>query len=147
MSRGRQKDVIAIIPPGNTTLDKLCPDLVNWPELWAIEHDDVAIGRRIVDFIRPFLIDLLQHALTDKTLARHRDHLQMLGGEIIRRRHDPLELAKQPVDELLLNLIEEDGGPLIWPRITESAQNAFDSTCRKLYRFTRRHAQWPVGRG
>lgn len=135
MSRHRQKDEITIIPARSTTLNKLCPDLVNWPELWAIEHDDVAIGQRIVDSIRPFLIDILQHALADKTLARHRDHLQMLGGEIICRRHDHPELAKQPVDELLLNLIEEDGGPLIWPRITESAQNAFDSTCRKLYRF------------
>lgn len=147
MNRRRQKDEIAIIPAGSITLDKLCPDLVNWPELWAIEHDDVAIGRRIVDTIRPFLMDLLEHALAHKTLARHRDHLQMLGGEIIRRRHNDPDLAKQPVDELLLNLIEDDGGPLIWPRITESAQNAFDSTCRKLYRFGRRQAAWPVGRG
>jgi hypothetical protein len=33
------------------------------------------------------------------------------------------------------DLIEEDGGgTLIWPRITESVQNSFDATCRKLYR-------------
>ena len=34
---------------------------------------------------------------------------------------------------MLMNFIEEEGGPLIWPSITESAQNAFDATCRKLY--------------
>ena len=59
----------------------------------------------------------------------------MLGGEIIRRRQDDPDLAKQPAPELLFNLVEEDGGPLIWPSITESTQNAFDATCRKLYRF------------
>jgi hypothetical protein len=32
-------------------------------------------------------------------------------------------------------LVEEDGGPLIWPRISETELNAIDATCRKLYRF------------
>lgn len=124
-----------IIPARRITRDKLCTDLASWPDLWALEHSDVAIGQRIVESIQPFLIDLLQQGLVDKTLTRHRDHLQMLGGEIIRRRHNDPDLAKQPVRNLLLNLVEEEGGPLIWPRITESAQNAFDATCRKLHRF------------
>jgi hypothetical protein len=124
-----------IIWPGSATLDKLCPDLANWPELWAVEHSDVAIGQRIIESIQPFLLDLLEQGLADKTLARHRDHLEMLGGEIIHRRHNNPDLAKQPVGDLLFNLVDDDGGPLIWPRITESAQNAFDATCRKLYSF------------
>jgi hypothetical protein len=68
-------------------------------------------------------------------LRRHRDHIRMLGGEIIRRRHDDPDLCKQSIKNLLFHLIEEEGGPLIWPRITESEQNSFDATCRKLYRF------------
>lgn len=124
-----------IIPARRTILDKLRMDLASWPALWAIEHSDVAIGQCVVESIQPFLIDLLQQGLADKTLARHRDHLQMLGGEIIRRRQDNPELAKQSAPELLFNLVDEEGGPLIWPGITESAQNAFDATCRKLYRF------------
>jgi len=36
---------------------------------------------------------------------------------------------------VLLNCLEEDGGPLIYPRITEAQQRSFDATCRKLYRF------------
>ena len=85
--------------------------------------------------MRPFVLDLLQHGLADKTLVRHRDHLEMLGGEIIRRRYDDPDLAKKSVGELLAHLIDDEGGPLIWPRITESAQNAFDATCRKPYAF------------
>jgi hypothetical protein len=124
-----------IIPARSAEIDKLCADLANWPNVWAIEHSDLAVSQCIIELIQPFLIDLLQQGLVDKTLARHRDHLQMLGGEIIRRRHDDPDLAKQYVGDLLLNLVEDDGGPLIWPRITESAQNAFDATCRKLHRF------------
>ncbi len=124
-----------IIPVRSTTLDKLCMDLANWPQLWAIEPSDVAIGQCIIESIQPFLIDLLQQGLADKTITRHLDHLQMLGGEIIRRRQNDSDLTKQLASDVLFNLIEEDGGPLIWPSITESAQNAFDATCRKLYRF------------
>ena len=29
------------------------------------------------------------------------------------------------------------GGPLMWPRISESEQNSLDTTCRKLNRFLR----------
>ncbi|MGF7134555.1 hypothetical protein P3T40_006059, partial [Paraburkholderia sp. EB58] len=43
-----------------------------------------------------------------------------------------------PVATLLDKLIEEDGGPLIWPAISESAQNSFDATCRKLYQYLNR---------
>ncbi len=135
VSQRRRIDNNSIIAAEAPTLEQLCPDLASWPELWKVEDSDIAIGQRIVALIQPFLLDLLQHGLAHNTLARHRDHIQMLGGEIIRRRHDDAELAKQPVQDLLFNLIEDDGGPLIWPRITESAQNSFDATCRKLYRF------------
>lgn len=134
-AKRRRVDNGPIIPAAAATLEQLCPDLANWPKAWGYEPDDIAIGQRIIEFIEPFLIDLLQHGLADKTLTRHRDHIWMLGGEVIRRRHDDPDLAKRPVQDLLRDLIEEDGGPLIWPRIAESEQNAFDATCRKLYRF------------
>ena len=121
----------------SAALERLCPDLANWPLSWQVAKDDVIIGQCIIEILKPFLHELLRQHLADRTLDRHRDHLWMLGGEIIRRRHDDPELCKQPVKTLLLNLIEEEGGPLIWPRISESQQNAFDATCRKLYRFLR----------
>lgn len=116
-------------------LDRLCPDLAEWPRSWQVEDSDVIVGQNIVELIKPFLVDLLRQGLAGKTLARHRDHAWLLGGEMIRRRHDDPALCKQPVKTLLYNLIEEEGGPLIWPRISESEQKSFDATCRKLYRF------------
>jgi hypothetical protein len=68
-------------------------------------------------------------------LHRHRDHLWLLGGELIRRRYDDRKLKKMPVGKAIAELIEEQRGPLIWPRITEAEQNSFDATCRKLYKF------------
>jgi len=44
------------------------------------------------------------------------------------------------IDTLIRDMIEEDGGPLLWPRDSESEQNALDATCRKLYRFLNRPA-------
>jgi hypothetical protein len=43
-------------------------------------------------------------------------------------------LRKVAAEQLVLNVIYEDGGPLIhngW----EDEQRSFDSTCRKFYRF------------
>jgi len=116
-------------------LDRLCPDLAQWPRAWRVEASDIIVGQDLVEHLKPFLHDLLRQGLADKTLARHRDHVSKLGGEIIRRRHDDETLYEQSAETLLLNFIEEDGGPLIWPRISESEQRSFDATCRKLYRF------------
>jgi len=116
-------------------LDQLCPDLANWPQSGSYEPADIAPGQRIVDYFKPFLLNLLDQGLATKTLHRHRDHLWVLGGEVIRRRHDDAHLRKRAVEKAVYELLEDDGGPLIWPRITESAQRSFDATCRKLYRY------------
>ena len=119
----------------STTLAEYCPDLAQWPQRWQFDEQDIAAGQRIVEFLTPFLLHLLNERLAIKTLHRHRDHLWMLGGELIRRRYEDVKLKKMPVGKAIAELIEEEGGPLIWPRITEAEQNSFDATCRKLHKF------------
>jgi hypothetical protein len=114
---------------------KACPDLEEWPMRWQSGDSDIAPGRAIVEIFKPFLLDLLQRKIAKRSFNQHRDHLWMLGGEIIRRRLDDPDLKRLPIKKLVDELIEDEGGPLIWPRITEAEQNAFDATCRKLYRF------------
>ena len=116
-------------------LAKLCPDLGSWPQSWRADQADIPVGERIVECFKPFLLNLLEHALATKTLQRHRDHLWMLGGEIIRRCQEEPSLKRKSGKTLLLELIDDDCGPLIWPRISEQQQNHFDATCRKLYQF------------
>ncbi len=118
-----------------TSLAQYCPDLAQWPQRWQFDEHDIAPGQRIVEFLTPFLLHLIEEGLATKALHRHRDHLWMLGGELIRRRYEDDKLKKMPVDKAIAALIEEEGGPLIWPRITEAEQNSFDATCRKLYKY------------
>ena len=116
-------------------LATLCPDLDNWPHTWRYQQCDIALGEGLLVCFRAFLLHLLDQDLATKTLRRHRDHLWMLGGEIIRRSQEEPTLAHKPTETLLLRFVDDDCGPLIWPRISEQQQNAFDATCRKLYQF------------
>ena len=127
--------------PQAAALAKYCPDLEQWPQRWHGEDCDIPVGQAIVEFFKPFLLHMLDEDLATKTLRRHRDHLWLLGGELIRRRYDDAKLTKMSVDNAIAELIEEEGGPLIWPRITEAEQNAFDATCRKLHKSSRKPAR------
>jgi len=95
------------------------------------------VGQQIVQVLTPFLLHLLDQGLAKATVRRHRDNLWSLGGELIRCRYDDDELARHDVKDAIRQLIERDGGPLMWPRITESEQDSLDATCRKLNRFMR----------
>ena len=138
MSSQRQKRGKDQIIADQTPAQRLAPyypDLENWARSWCCEERDLVPGQRIVEFFKPFLLHLLAQGLAAKTVRRHYDHLWMLGGEVIRRRQERSHLRRLPVEKATLALLEDDGGPLIWPRISELEQNSFDATCRKLYRY------------
>lgn len=116
-------------------LATFCPDLHEWPHRWRIDDDDLEFGRALVDAFTPFLRTLLRSELSQKARARHRDHLWMLGGELIRRLYDEPQLRAQPPEAVIRQYIDDEGGPLIYPSITEAKQRSFDATCRKLHRF------------
>lgn len=126
--------------PATVSLASDCPDLGEWPASWEIDAGDLVIGASIVDLLKPFLIDLLAQGLARKTFVRHRDNIWLLGGEMIRRRYEDAACATLTVKALLTALVAEDGGPFVGSSISESEQDAFDATCRKLYRFMNRDA-------
>ena len=135
--KSQEMNKVAIVskkePPH--TLLEYCPDLDGWAKSWSYEESDLAPGHLIVAFFKPFLLHLLAQGLATRTLRRHRDHLWTLGGEVIRCRQEEPQLCRLPVEKVTYSLLEEDGGPLIWPRITEQEQDSFDATCRKFYSF------------
>jgi hypothetical protein len=110
-------------------------DLDDWPRSWHVDPADIPVGKQIVQVLTPLLLHLLDQGLAKTTLRRHRDNLWTLGGELIRLRYDDDELARKNVKDALRQLIEDDGGPLMWPRITEPEQDSLDATCRKFKRF------------
>ena len=118
-------------------LRQAVPDLDDWPRSWHVDPADILVGQQIVQVLTPFLLHLLDQGLAKASLRRHRDNLWTLGGELIRCRYDDDELARKNVKHALRQLIAGDGGPLMWPRITEPEQDSLDATCRKLNRFWR----------
>lgn len=72
-------EIVADKDTAHALLD-YCPDIKDWPKLWSYEKSDLASGRRIVEFFKPFLLHLLSKKLVSSTLHRHRNHLWMLGG-------------------------------------------------------------------
>ena len=139
-SRGSAEGASILTPHDAQRLGQACPDLHEWPRSWHVEPADIAIGQQIVAVLTPFLLHLLDQGLAKTTVRRHRDNLWSLGGELIRCRYDDDQLARLDIKDALRQLVGGDGGPLIWPRITESEQDSLDATCRKLNRFMRESA-------
>jgi hypothetical protein len=131
---------ISLDPQHAQRLRQAVPDLDDWPRSWHVEPADIPVGQQIVEVLTPFLLHLLDQGLAKATMRRHRDNLWTLGGELIRCRYDDDELANTHVKDALRQLIEGDGGPLMWPRISEPEQDSLDTTCRKLDRFWRESA-------
>jgi hypothetical protein len=110
-------------------------DVDGWPHCWRVEAADLRRGEQLLDIFKPFLFWLLDQGLSRKTLRLHRDHLCDLGGELIRQLNLHPKSRRQPTASVLLESLDDEGGPLIYPRKSEPEQRSFDSTCKKLHCF------------
>ncbi len=106
----------------------------DWPESWSVRPTDVPVGRAFVALMRNFLSQLLVQGLSRKTVRRHLHSLWAIGGEIIRDINDDDNLRRKPPRQLLLQAVEHSEAPLVHGA-TESDQQSFDATARKLRRF------------
>jgi hypothetical protein len=77
------------------------------------EERDLSHGEQMVECFKPFLRHLLSAGLSRKTLQLHRDNLWLLGGEIISDLHKEPRLRKRPTDQVVLAVLNDEGGPLI----------------------------------
>jgi hypothetical protein len=117
------------------TFEENYTDIDHWPLRWRVEPEDLRPGERMLDVFKLFLFDLLSQGLARKTLRLHRDHVCALGGQIIRQLNMNPQMRKRPIVRVLTEALGEDGGPLLYPRRSETDQRSFNSTCRKLHRF------------
>jgi hypothetical protein len=127
-------DSLPLTPAALLPYCRDCRDLSEWPERWMGEEKDLPPGRRLVECFMPFLLHLAGSGLSKRTIQNHVDNMWLLGGEIIRDLNEDPSLRKVAAEQLIRNVIHEDGGPLIhngW----EDEQRSFDSTCRKFHRF------------
>jgi hypothetical protein len=97
---------------------------------------DLPPGENLVACFRPFLEEIVASDLSPKTVQKHVDNLWALGGAIIRDLHEDPSLRRKPIEQILADRIDDEGGPLVYAMESEEdQQRAFDSTCRKLHRF------------
>jgi len=103
---------------------------------------DLPPGEKLVACFRPFLEELVTSDLSPRTIQKHVDNLWMLGGEIIRDLHENSSLRRKPIEQILADRIDEEGGPLVYAMESEEGQQrSFDSTCKKLNRFLRQSSR------
>ena len=130
-----RRDSLAAQQAAADPLQIYCPDLDQWPRSWAYEERDIPPGLRIVEYLKPFLRELLSRHLSRQTLRQHRDNIWALGGEVISRLQIDSDLRRRPIEQVVRNLIGDDGGPLLSHGQSEAEQRSFDATCRKFFRF------------
>lgn len=115
-------------------IEKLWADFHEWPERWKGVDKDVPYGKGIIEIYKPFVEELLSH-YSKSTVNRHLNNLWLLGGELIRSINmDPEDRGKTPM-ELLLDNIDETGGPYCRHLDSEEQMRAYEATCRKLFKF------------
>jgi hypothetical protein len=123
-------------PAAADPLQTYCPDLDQWPRSWPYEAGDIPSGRRmVVACFQPFLRHLLGLHLSRKTLRQHRDNIWALGGEVISRLQMDSGLRQHPIEQVLRDLVSDDGGPLLSHGQSEAGQRSFNATCRRFSRF------------
>jgi len=111
-----------------------CRDLPEWPERWMGEEKDLPSGRKLVECLTPFPLELAVSGLSKRTIQRHGDNIRIHGGEIIRDLNEESPPRQVAAERLIAMAISQHGGPPIhngW----EDEQRSFDFTCRKFHRF------------
>jgi hypothetical protein len=102
--------------------------------------EDIDLGNTILQEFVPFIEHLVNKNLARSTIKKYMSNLGVLGSEIIRRIHENGNQRKWPVKKILLNYLDDEGGPLpyCWnpDEFTEQRYiTAYDSTCRIFYKF------------
>jgi len=125
----------AVPPHSAPDLSHYVKDTEEWPESWMIDRPDLATGQAILAVLEPFIQHLVHQGLSRRTLKHHIDNLWALGGEIISKVNSDPSRREQCATSLVLDAIDEEGGPLLSDALGPDDQKSFDTTCRKLYRF------------
>lgn len=120
---------------GADLLLKYCKDINDWPDKWEIDELDIEIGKAIVEQFKLFLIEKIEEGRTKKTIKMYVLYLWVLGGELISRINENETEHSLSARELILQYIDESGGPY-WRHANDESDHArYDSICKQLFKF------------
>lgn len=137
MNRRKEETRPTALDPRSDALEDEVLDIDPWPHAWRVESQDPPPGQLMLDIFKVFLLHQVRLGRARKTLRLHRDHLFILGGQLIRLLHENPSLRQRGIVRVLAESIDDEGGPIIYPPLTESEQRSFESTCKLLHRFMR----------
>ena len=115
--------------------DAILADMDGWPEKLQGMPSDIDVGRRLIEGMRPFAVSLMNEGLAAGTVHRHLNGLWLLDGHIVATAQRDAGLRWMSSSEMLLRLVDPEGGPVCRHVSTEDEQRRFDATCRKLHGF------------
>lgn len=114
---------------------KIIEEINGWVKSWMIETEDIHIGGELEEVFKAFMLSPEITKLTDRTVKKHLENLFILGGQIISNINIDNDLRRKNGIDLLMESIDEDGGPYTSHIESESELRSFDATCKKLYKF------------
>lgn len=109
-----------------------------WPKSWSYDRASEEFGERLLTVMMPFIEAVLVQGYTKRTIDRYLEYLFLLGGEMVSMMAVDEEYERD-AGEVLLENIDDEGGPLCRHLHSDVQQNQYDATCRKLYRFMEKH--------
>lgn len=121
-------------PTGTALVKQYCKDIDEWPDNWAISDSDIRIGKAILEQFKLLLADRIQKGRAKTTINRYAGYLAALGGELISRINYDDCLRKLSARKLILEYVDENGGPLWRHAYDELDHSRYDSVCRALYK-------------
>ena len=114
---------------------KMLKALDEWPDSWTMQEKDKELGEELVKIFRELLLALHLQGLAQRTIDRHCSNLWILGGEAVREWNTPTLSRDASALQLLQDIVSEEGGPLLRGQLVEGESQAFDATCRRLFRY------------
>ena len=114
-----------------------CPDRTSslmGTQRWSYEPRDIPPGLQMVEYFKPFLRHLLTLDLSRPTLRpTPRDKsVEFWAARSSANCRWTSDLPKQPIEQVVGDLIDDEGGPLLSHSEPEAEQRAFDATCRSF---------------
>ncbi|MFT5083330.1 MAG: hypothetical protein ACI9Y1_001372 [Lentisphaeria bacterium] len=109
---------------------------IHWTEDWEIGIDirrESEISKQVLDLFVEFWSDEGIKEKSKSTLNRYRAALTSLGSYVVEQSTSE-EGSGKTAKELLLNSIDEEGGPFLF-QDEKTWQNDFDMVCRKLHKY------------
>ena len=115
-------------------IEGILNDIRQWPDSWKGDDRDLIPGNLILGVFIHYLNAMVDKGRARATVTKHGDYLWALGGEIIRNLNDQKLDPNPDAYRLILNYVDNAGGPYWRHANSEDDLRQFDSVCRALYK-------------